>query len=388
MANDLTVAADGATPVKLSQMQDVGPGSVFSNPQKMQLMGHLAAKFAGSDLVPGTFKGKPENVFTALCMAERAGEDPWVVMQNITIINGTPGWKTQYLIAKGNRSGVFSDRIKWRTDVDGTVEFNGRKDYPNYRVAAYATLQETGEVVEETVTLAMAIADGWATRNAKYKSIPERMLKYRAASALIGFHAPEINLGLAADADIEDGDSEREFRAIDAAPARAQEPPPAIAPPPPAPKPVPAPQPPQAATQPPQAATQAPRQPEAAASAEVAAPMAPEPGQGRPSKKELAEIRAAGAAAFAAGAAADQVPDGYSQTRAAAWKQGWEQAQADAGADADDDTPEVVEAEVVAASAEPAQTEPPPFDLDPPAAADAEQMGADDDAGAEEWDFE
>jgi hypothetical protein len=40
-----------------------------------------------------------------------------------------------------------------------------------------------------------AAADGW-TRNSKYKSIPEQMLRWRAATRLINLYMPEVLFGL------------------------------------------------------------------------------------------------------------------------------------------------------------------------------------------------
>ena len=40
-----------------------------------------------------------------------------------------------------------------------------------------------------------AKADGW-TRNPKYRSMPEQMLRWRAATRLIGLYMPEVLFGL------------------------------------------------------------------------------------------------------------------------------------------------------------------------------------------------
>jgi len=47
------------------------------------------------------------------------------------------------------------------------------------------------------VSLEMAKAEGWATKTgSKWKTMPELMLRYRAAAFLIRTTAPEIGLGL------------------------------------------------------------------------------------------------------------------------------------------------------------------------------------------------
>jgi uncharacterized membrane protein len=62
-------------------------------------------------------------------------------------------------------------------------------------VTATATLWETQEQVTATVTMGEAAADGW-TRNPKYRSIPEQMLRWRAATRLINLYLPEVLFGL------------------------------------------------------------------------------------------------------------------------------------------------------------------------------------------------
>jgi hypothetical protein len=50
-------------------------------------------------------------------------------------------------------------------------------------------------VITATVSMKEAAADGW-TRNPKYKSIPEQMLRWRAATRLINLYMPEVLFGL------------------------------------------------------------------------------------------------------------------------------------------------------------------------------------------------
>lgn len=153
------------------------------------IMKDKARNFAMSALLPDAIKGNnPDQAFAncliALQMAEAMGEMPLVVMQNIHIVKGKAGFAAQYMIARANASGIFKGRINWR--------IQGKAD--TLSVTAFATLAETGEVVEFTVDMAMAKAEGW-TSNSKYKTMPEVMLRYRSATFLIRFYAPDVMLG-------------------------------------------------------------------------------------------------------------------------------------------------------------------------------------------------
>ena len=170
----------------------------------------MAETFASSQLVPRHLQGKPADCFIALTMAAELRQNPLMVMQNIVIVQGTAGWKAQYVIALANASGLFKDRIDWKVERQG-----GRTDYTrrtkdgsvkasmeNMRVTAFATLAGTGARVEFTVDTAMAIAEGWAG-NEKYTTMPEVMLRYRSGAFLVRFYAPDVLLGLYTDAELE-----------------------------------------------------------------------------------------------------------------------------------------------------------------------------------------
>lgn len=146
----------------------------------------LAQAFAQSDLVPKDLRGKPQNCFVALMMAERMQEDPLMVMQNIVIIHGTPGWKATFLIARANKSGTFRDPIQFRATGSGD----------KMSVTAFATMKSTGTSVETTATMEMAKLEGWGSGGKKYQSMPQQMLSYRAASMLVRLYCPEVMLGM------------------------------------------------------------------------------------------------------------------------------------------------------------------------------------------------
>ena len=73
----------------------------------------------------------------------------------------------------------------------------GEPHTDTWSCTAFATELSTGEVVEGvTVTIAMAKAEGWFGKaGSKWKTMPELMMRYRAATFLIRSVAPEIALG-------------------------------------------------------------------------------------------------------------------------------------------------------------------------------------------------
>ncbi|MBP0484645.1 hypothetical protein [Sagittula salina] len=168
------------------------------DPHAFNHIQRVAAMYASSPLFPehlrkGDHQAAVANAVLCLNIAERLNEDALTVAQNIFFVGGRAGWNATYMIAKANMSGVFKGTIEWKTQGAG-------KDI---EVTAYATLASTGNKVEKTITFAQAEADGW-TRNAKYKSIPETMLQYRTAAALIRLYCPEVMIGMPAATEVED----------------------------------------------------------------------------------------------------------------------------------------------------------------------------------------
>lgn len=163
--------------------------------RQFELMQRKAKIYSESSLVPDAYKKNIGNVLIATNMAGRMGADILMVMQNLYIVHGRPGWSAQFLIACFNSCGRFS-AIKYRFGGDGD----------DYGCIAYATEHASGEVIEGVrVTMGMAKTEGWSTKNgSKWKTMPDLMLRYRAATFLIRCTAPEIGLGLQTAEEISD----------------------------------------------------------------------------------------------------------------------------------------------------------------------------------------
>lgn len=182
--------------VESALMQVNNPNYLFT-PEGQQSLVSLAQKFAASDIIPETFQQKPANVLIALDMANRMGAGPLMVMQNLYIVYGRPGWSSQYLIAMFNRCGRFGS-IRY--------EFFGKPGTDEYGCRAYATELATGEKVQSIdVTIKMAKDEGWySKKGSKWQTMPQLMLQYRSAAFLVRTVAPEISMGLQTMEELED----------------------------------------------------------------------------------------------------------------------------------------------------------------------------------------
>lgn len=167
--------------------QEIMPG--FGNLQSFELAQRAAGLLAKSTLVPKEYQGNLPNCVIALNMASRMGADPLMVMQNLYIVHGRPGWSSQFLISTFNTSGKFSAlRYEWFGKL-GSDDFGCR---------AWAVEKSTGEKLEgSVVTMALAKQEGWYQKSgSKWKTMPQQMLMYRAAAWFIRAYAPELAMGM------------------------------------------------------------------------------------------------------------------------------------------------------------------------------------------------
>jgi hypothetical protein len=214
-----------------SQMNSVG----LLNLEAFELSQRIAKMLASSTLVPEQYRatvkvkaGKDQfgnmtyrdeenpnglsNCVIALNMANRMGADPLMIMQNLYLIEGRPSWSSQFIMASINSCGRFSAlRFELEDLGEKEVEYqetswNNRQKQTitkkvkinNISCVAWAIERETGDRIESSkITMEMAVKEGWYGKNgSKWQTMPEQMLRYRAASFFGRVYAPELLMGL------------------------------------------------------------------------------------------------------------------------------------------------------------------------------------------------
>lgn len=146
---------------------------------------------SSSDMVPKEFKesgnGKGiANTMIALNLARRTGSDPLMVMQNLYMVHGRPGWSSAFIIASLNSCGRF-EPLQFVMGGEGQT------------LSCYIqTKDKNGNVLEgPKVDMAMAKAEGWVEKNgSKWKTMPSLMIRYRAAAFFGRLYAPDILMGM------------------------------------------------------------------------------------------------------------------------------------------------------------------------------------------------
>ncbi len=187
-----------------------------------ELMQRAANMLASSTLVPSLYQGNMSNCVVALNMAQRLRADPLMIMQNLYIVEGRPAWSSQFIIAAINACGKFSPlrfeiidkgekSVKWQYFYKDRKSGEHRErsceeTIHDFSCVAWATEKATGEkLCSPAVSIEMAVREGWyIKRGSKWKTMPEVMLRYRAASFFGKLYAPELLVGVSTTEEIQD----------------------------------------------------------------------------------------------------------------------------------------------------------------------------------------
>lgn len=165
----------------------------------------IAEELAKSDIIPKEFQKKPANCLIAVELANRLKASPFQVMQNMDVIYGRPALRSAFIIACINNSGKIIGSLKFEMNEKTT------------KCRAWAIEKETGARLNgTTITLEMAEKEGWLTKSgSKWKTMPDLMLRYRAASFFGRLYCPEILNGMYSEDEITDMKSAENMTATD-----------------------------------------------------------------------------------------------------------------------------------------------------------------------------
>ena len=157
----------------------------------------MATMLSKSTIVPVQYQNRPENCFIALDMASRMGVSPFIIMQNLYIIQGKPSFSGS-AIASMVRS---NPNLK---DVE--LIYVGKEGEDTWGAYVQAVNVKSGKLIKGgTVTIATAKKEGWYQKaGSKWQTMPEIMLAYRAYAWFGRVHTPEVMMGLQSTEEIAD----------------------------------------------------------------------------------------------------------------------------------------------------------------------------------------
>jgi hypothetical protein len=171
---------------------------IFGTSDNFIMAMQMAKALASSTIVPQTFQKNDANCLIAIEQAQRLRVSPLMVMQNLYVIQGRPSWSSKFLIAAINNSEKF----------DMELQFDEAKDKNGKPFSCTAWTMKNGRRVEGMeVNMDMAKDEGWLGKNgSKWKTMPQLMLRYRAASFFSSLNCPELTMGLYTKEEMQDND--------------------------------------------------------------------------------------------------------------------------------------------------------------------------------------
>ena len=164
-----------------------GESSIYKNTDSFEFAQRQAKSLCESNLVPISYRGQKglPNCLVALEMSKRMNLSPLTVMQNLNIIHGTPTWSAQFITSQILGCGRFEN-------FDYLIKGEGE----TLEVQCSAKRIADNKIVKGTpVSMKMARLEGW-TKNPKYTSMPELMLRNRAATFFGRQYIPDLLLGV------------------------------------------------------------------------------------------------------------------------------------------------------------------------------------------------
>ena len=155
---------------------------------------NMAVQLSKSDLVPDTFKNKPENCVIALGIAQQTNLPPYTIMNNLNIVRGRASFSGSFCKTLIERTGKY---------LSLDIKYVGEKGKDTFGAYMEAIRKDGSIIKGPTVTIATAKTEGW-TKNSKWISLPELMLSYRATSFFARVYEPSALNGVYTTDELED----------------------------------------------------------------------------------------------------------------------------------------------------------------------------------------
>lgn len=172
--------------------------SLAENTRLLQGIYKVAKVYANSTMIPSNYQRNPDNCFVAIELAGRMNVSPTLVMQNLTVVQGRPTWSGQSCIALVNGCGKFAHDLNF--------EFEGTPGTDEWGCYCETVRKSDGRKLRgTTITIGLAKAENWYGKSgSKWQTMPEQMLKYRAASWFARTYCPEVLMGFSTEGEAED----------------------------------------------------------------------------------------------------------------------------------------------------------------------------------------
>ena len=165
-----------------------------------------ALALSKSELLPKIYQNNIPNCMIAMELATRTGMNELMVMQNLHIIQGRPSWSSSFAIAAINSSKRFKGQLNFKVEGEGD----------KLSCIAFAVGFDDCKYESPKITMQMAISEGWVSKSgSKWKTMPELMIRYRAAAFFSRLFCPELLLGMQTEDEVNDFTGSNEWNDLE-----------------------------------------------------------------------------------------------------------------------------------------------------------------------------
>lgn len=169
--------------------------NAFNDNASFEMAQRMAIALSKSELIPKAYQGNIPSTMIALELSKRTGVSPIMVMQNLHVIQGKPSWSSSFIIAVINSYKKFSMPLNFVLTGQGEER----------SCIAFTTGVDGQRYESPAVDIKMAIAEGWVGKTgSKWKTMPELMLRYRAAAFFGRLYCPELLMGMQSEDEVID----------------------------------------------------------------------------------------------------------------------------------------------------------------------------------------
>ena len=182
--------------IAFSSVQSAVP-SVWTDMAQMKTAWKTAQLLSNSTIIPEQYRGKPGDCMILIDLCARMGLSPISIAQYSQVVKGNFTWKGQACKAFVDGCGRYLKSKYIMVGEPGTMSWG---------CFLRAWEKPDGDVVDgPTVTMQTASDEGWLQKNgSKWKTMPELMLKYRAASFFTRSECPSLLMGFQTAEEVQD----------------------------------------------------------------------------------------------------------------------------------------------------------------------------------------
>lgn len=160
------------------ELSDTGINDLMRQAEAMSAAHKLATVLCNTQMVPQTFRGKPDDGAAAILYGAELGLKPQQALQQVFVVHGQPAIYARTMVALLKGKGYRFETVE---STDESVTVRG--------------VAPSGEQESSTWTIDRAKKANY-TSNKKYQTDPQAMLYAKAASEVSRRLAPDVLLGI------------------------------------------------------------------------------------------------------------------------------------------------------------------------------------------------